>query len=132
MIDRMTRPGPPNLVASLPPRLDLLLLGVLVDGRVLCVHGGLSPEVPHLDRLQALRRAQEVPHAGALCDVLWSDPDDLDGGGWAVSPRGAGYLFGAAVVSDFCRINGLSLVARAHQLVQEAGAGAHQWPAELC
>jgi serine/threonine-protein phosphatase 6 catalytic subunit len=38
---------------------------------------------------------------------------------WAVSPRGAGWLFGARVTAEFNRINGLDLVCRAHQLVQE-------------
>lgn len=50
---------------------------------------------------------------------MWSDPDDVEGGAWSVSPRGAGWLFGAAVVSEFNHINSLSLIARAHQLVQE-------------
>jgi diadenosine tetraphosphatase ApaH/serine/threonine PP2A family protein phosphatase len=48
---------------------------------------------------------------------VWSDPDDIDG--WGVSPRGAGWLFGAKVTSEFNHVNGLNLIARAHQLVQE-------------
>ena len=32
-----------------------------------------------------------------MCDLLWSDPEDIDG--WGVSPRGAGYLFGSEVVT---------------------------------
>ena len=38
---------------------------------------------------------------------------------WQISPRGAGYLFGAKVTEEFERINGLELIARAHQLVME-------------
>ena len=52
-----------------------------------------------------------------MCDLLWSDPEEL--GGWAVSPRGAGYLFGDDVVAQFNQANKLNLVARAHQLVME-------------
>lgn len=37
----------------------------------------------------------EIPHEGPFCDILWSDPDDV--AQWAVSPRGAGYLFGPKV-----------------------------------
>jgi len=48
---------------------------------------------------------------------MWSDPDDIDA--WAISPRGAGWLFGAKVTCEFNQINGLELIARAHQLVQE-------------
>lgn len=50
---------------------------------------------------------------------MWSDPEDLEGGAWAVSPRGAGWLFGGKVTAEFNHFNGLSLIARAHQLVQE-------------
>ncbi len=42
---------------------------------------------------------------------------DIDG--WGLSPRGAGYLFGGDVVSQFNSINKLTLIARAHQLVME-------------
>jgi len=48
---------------------------------------------------------------------MWSDPDDIET--WSVSPRGAGWLFGARVTQEFNHINGLTLIARAHQLVQE-------------
>ena len=86
-------------------------------GAVLCVHGGLSPLVETIDRIRLLDRKQEVPHEGAMCDLLWSDPDEIDG--WGLSPRGAGFLFGADIVKRFNHINDLSLVARAHQLVME-------------
>ena len=64
---------------------------------------------------------------------MWSDPDEVDN--WAVSPRGAGWLFGSSVtqevslvglilalgsdMSQFNHVNSLRLIARAHQLVQE-------------
>jgi len=52
-----------------------------------------------------------------MCDLLWSDPDEIDG--WGLSPRGAGFLFGADIVKVFNHRNDLSLIARAHQLVME-------------
>ena len=39
---------------------------------------------------------------------------------WGISPRGAGYTFGQDVSEQFIHNNGMSLVARAHQLVMEA------------
>jgi serine/threonine-protein phosphatase 6 catalytic subunit len=66
---------------------------------------------------------------------MWSDPDEVNT--WAVSPRGAGWLFGGSVTREvhrhpsslmespnhiryqFNHVNSLSLIARAHQLVQE-------------
>ncbi|KAL8717386.1 MAG: hypothetical protein Q9225_005367, partial [Loekoesia sp. 1 TL-2023] len=86
-------------------------------GAVLCVHGGLSPLVETVDKIRLLDRKQEVPHEGAMCDLLWSDPDEIDG--WGLSPRGAGFLFGSDIVKRFNHMNDLSLIARAHQLVME-------------
>ncbi|KAF9007076.1 Metallo-dependent phosphatase-like protein [Cyathus striatus] len=96
---------------------DYLNLAAIIDGEVLCVHGGLSPDIRTLDQIRVLSRAQEIPHEGAFCDLMWSDPDDIDN--WAVSPRGAGWLFGGAVTQEFNHLNRLTLIARAHQLVQE-------------
>jgi serine/threonine-protein phosphatase 6 catalytic subunit len=62
------------------------------------VHGGLSPDVRTLDQIRIIARAQEVPHEGAFCDLMWSDPDDIET--WNVSPRGAGWLFGATVTKE--------------------------------
>jgi len=59
----------------------------------------------------------QVPHDGAMCDLMWSDPEDIDG--WGLSPRGAGYLFGGDVVQQFNATNAIELIARAHQLVME-------------
>ncbi|KAI5805223.1 Metallo-dependent phosphatase-like protein [Geopyxis carbonaria] len=87
------------------------------SGAVLCVHGGLSPVIGSVDAIRLLDRKQEVPHEGAMCDLLWSDPDEIDG--WGLSPRGAGFLFGADIVKTFNHTNNLSLIARAHQLVME-------------
>ena len=47
---------------------------------------------------------------------MWSDPGDIDS--WMMSSRGAGWIFGARVVNEFNHLNGLSLIARAHQLAQ--------------
>jgi len=46
----------------------------------------------------------EIPHEGPFCDLMWSDPEDIET--WAVSPRGAGWLFGRKVTSEFNQING--------------------------
>lgn len=85
---------------------------------VLCVHGGLSPDVRTLDQVRAIDRNQEIPHEGAFCDLVWSDPEDIQGA-WQMSPRGAGYLFGKRVTEEFLMVNSLRLITRAHQLVME-------------
>merc|ERR1711976_1112759 len=59
----------------------------------------------------------EIPYEGVFSDLMWSDPYDCEG--WLKSQRGAGWLYGSSPTNEFTQINGLSLVARAHQLVQE-------------
>jgi diadenosine tetraphosphatase ApaH/serine/threonine PP2A family protein phosphatase len=97
---------------------DTFALAAIIDSQVLCVHGGLSPDVRTLDQIRAIDRQQEIPHEGAFCDLVWSDPEDISAP-WQVSPRGAGFLFGARVTDEFSYVNRLSLIARAHQLVME-------------
>lgn len=96
---------------------DYLNLAALVDNRIFCVHGGLSPILRTIDQIQVIERLQEIPHHGAYCDLMWSDPEDIPG--WAVSPRGAGYLFGYMATKEFVHNNDIELVCRAHQLVME-------------
>ena len=93
---------------------DYLSLSALVDDRVFCVHGGLSPAISTLDQIRTIDRKQEVPHDGSMCDLLWSDPEDIDG--WGLSLRGAGYLFGGDVVAQFNQTNDIELICRAHQV----------------
>jgi diadenosine tetraphosphatase ApaH/serine/threonine PP2A family protein phosphatase len=97
---------------------DCFGLAALIDEQVLCVHGGLSPDVRTLDQVRAIDRNQEIPHEGAFCDLVWSDPEDI-AGAWQLSPRGAGYLFGKRVTDEFHQVNNLQFMARAHQLVME-------------
>jgi diadenosine tetraphosphatase ApaH/serine/threonine PP2A family protein phosphatase len=67
--------------------------------------------------MRVIERDQEIPHRGGFCDLMWSDPDEIDW--WAISPRGAGWLFGEKPTNQFMHNNQLSLICRAHQLVQE-------------
>jgi serine/threonine-protein phosphatase 4 catalytic subunit len=97
---------------------DYFTLGAIIEDKILCLHGGLSPNFDTLDEIRRIDRKREVPHEGPMADIMWSDPDESVQG-WGVSPRGAGYLFGEDIVKKFNHANGISLVARAHQLVME-------------
>jgi len=96
---------------------DLLPVGCVVNGRIFCVHGGLSPDISTLDHLSMIDRKQEIPHSGVFADLMWSDPEDIET--WGLSPRGAGWLFGHKVSDQFNQLNGIDLICRAHQLVQD-------------
>ena len=87
-------------------------------GDVFAVHGGLSPSAPTLDSLRALDRKQEVPTKAPCATCCGRTPRMVRPGG-GLSPRGAGYTFGADVATAFCATNAVATVARAHQLVME-------------
>jgi len=90
-----------------------------IEDRILCMHGGLSPELTSISQLTELRAlCGPVPREGLLCDLLWSDP--LPGSsGWLPNDRNISVTFGADVVHEFCRENDIDLIVRAHQVVED-------------
>jgi serine/threonine-protein phosphatase PPG1 len=50
-----------------------------------------------------------------MADLVWSDPDP-EKEEFAVSARGAGYMFGSLVVERFLHMNSMDHILRAHQL----------------
>lgn len=109
--------GNANVWKYLTDLFDYLPLTALIESQIFCLHGGLSPTLTTLDSIKQLDRYQEVPHEGPMCDLLWSDPDEITG--WGRSPRGAGFTFGKNISEEFNRSNNLTMIARAHQLVNE-------------
>ncbi|KAL7716633.1 Serine/threonine-protein phosphatase [Entamoeba marina] len=97
---------------------DYLGLAAIIDDRIFCIHGGISPFINNLDDIAKMERRQEIPHEGAMCDLVWSDPDPTTND-WKASPRGAGHVFGDANIKKFNHANNIDLICRAHQLVNE-------------
>lgn len=62
---------------------DNLSIGAVVEGKIFCIHGGLSPDIKTLDQIRLIDRRQEVPHEGAFADLMWSDPADMET--WALN-----------------------------------------------
>nr|GMC90182.1 serine/threonine-protein phosphatase PP1-like [Ipomoea batatas] len=97
---------------------NCLPVSAVIDDKILCMHGGLSPEMESLDQIRALERPVDVPDAGLLCDLLWSDPE-RETKGWGENDRGVSYTFGADKVEEFLRKHDLDLICRAHQVVED-------------
>ncbi|OEL32141.1 Serine/threonine-protein phosphatase PP1 [Dichanthelium oligosanthes] len=79
---------------------NCLPVAAVIDDKILCMHGGLSPDLDSLSRIREIQRPVDVPDQGLLCDLLWSDPD-RDSSGWGDNDRGVSFTFGAdKVVED--------------------------------
>ncbi|KAM0676534.1 Serine/threonine-protein phosphatase PP2A-4 catalytic subunit [Binucleata daphniae] len=96
---------------------DYFPVSCLIDDEIFCMHGGLSPSFSTIDEIREMDRKKEIPHSGAMCDLLWSDPDNKNG--WGNSPRGAGFTFGPDVTKKFNETNNIKMICRAHQLVMQ-------------
>ncbi|CAI2352068.1 unnamed protein product [Caenorhabditis sp. 36 PRJEB53466] len=90
----------------------------LISKKVLCMHGGLSPDLATLDTIRNIPRPCEPLDRGLLIDLLWADPTNK-GDGWFHSIRGISYMFGKAVVEQACKNLQIDLIIRAHQVVQD-------------
>lgn len=109
--------GNPNPWTYFTEIFDYLAIGAIIEGKIFCIHGGLSPSISSIDEIRVLNRRMEIPHDGPFCDLMWSDPDDIES--WIISCRGAGWIFGWKTVKEFNYLNNIDLICRAHQLVNE-------------
>lgn len=97
---------------------NCLPCAAVIDEKIFCMHGGLSPELTSLDQVKLIVRPTDVPDTGLLCDLLWSDPDkDVDG--WGSNDRGVSFTFGEDIVGQFLEKHDLDLICRAHQVVED-------------
>ncbi|GJD09271.1 Serine/threonine-protein phosphatase PP1-alpha catalytic subunit [Galdieria sulphuraria] len=97
---------------------NCLPIAAIIDEKIFCTHGGLSPELTSMDQIRRITRPTDVPDQGLLCDLLWSDPEK-DIKGWGENDRGVSFTFGEDVVERFLQRFDLDLVCRAHQVVED-------------
>jgi len=115
--DECKRRYTPRLWKRFTDCFNCLPVASIVAEKIFCMHGGLSPELRNFEQIRKLARPTGVPDTGLLCDLLWSDPEQIVG--WGESDRGVSYIFGPDVVDSFCKIFKVDLVCRAHQVVED-------------
>ena len=107
-----------KLWKSFTELFNYLPVAALIDDKILCMHGGLSPDLKSIQNIQDISRPTDIPDTGLLCDLLWSDPDK-EATDYDENDRGVSVIFGEKVVMDFNKKNDLDLIIRAHQVVDD-------------
>ena len=97
---------------------NYLPVAAIIDDKILCMHGGLSPELKNIQNISDIPRPTDIPDTGLLCDLLWSDPDK-DVAEYDENDRGVSVVFGEKIVTEFNKKNDLDLIIRAHQVVDD-------------
>jgi len=110
---------------------DALPIMCLINGRFIAIHGGISPQLKDLKEAANLDRFQETPKDGIICDLLWSDPCEVDDQAplmeWeSNSTRGCSYVFGGKAANSFLSKNNLISIIRAHE-AQLEGFKMYKW-----
>ena len=99
---------------------NILPITALVGEKILCMHGGLAYDLKNIDQLKTIKRPTEIPEAGLLCDLVWSDPDESLYFDFCTNKeRGISVCFSKKKVEEFTKENDLDLICRAHQVVEE-------------
>ena len=107
-----------RLWRSFTDLFNWLPVAAIIDEKILCMHGGLSPDLKNIQNIQEISRPTDIPDTGLLCDLLWSDPDK-DVLEYDENDRGVSVIFGEKIVQDFNKKNDLDLIIRAHQVVDD-------------
>jgi len=97
---------------------NCLPVAALIDEKIFCMHGGLSPELRNLEQIKNIMRPTDVPDTGLLCDLLWSDPE-RGVEEYGDNDRGVSFTFGENVVRKFNSKHDIDLICRAHQVVED-------------
>lgn len=95
--------------------LSTLPLAHLVMDKLFVVHGGLpmGAENVSIADLSQIQRFITVPQgASVMSQLLWSDPQTMDG--YSPSHRGEGVLFGPDITKAFLKHNSLTHLIRSH------------------
>jgi serine/threonine-protein phosphatase PP1 catalytic subunit len=115
--------GDINVWENFGKLFECLPIAAIVENKIFCIHGGISPSLTSLDDIRKLPRPLEIPEDGLLCDLVWSDPNP-EVETWEENERGTGFCFGLQQVDDFLNKFDLDLICRAHQAVM----GGYEFP----
>ena len=112
--DECKRKGAPYQPFMLP--FDSLPLAAIINDKVFCVHGGLSPSMTSLDDINNFQRPRELPKEGIINDLTWADPSTKVQY-FGPTIRNTSVSYGKEAAKSFMETFGFEMVLRAHEVV---------------
>lgn len=86
----------------------------VINGRIFCTHGGISPDVGTLEQIEELEKPMYINESLISNGLLWSDPRaDIDD--YQENDRGAGYYYSEKNLDEFLKKNKLEMLIRSHE-----------------
>lgn len=96
--------------------LHELSISILINGKIFCTHGGISPKLQNLRDINKIKKGTNIPDDGIFCDLTWSDPKKHKQD-WEQNDRGVSYTFNENALDNFMNKHKIKLICRAHQVV---------------
>jgi len=109
---------------------ELFPLGLVIDNKILCVHGGIGSSISKLSDINSIKRpvriVQDVntPEQQMVLDLLWSEYSDdvsevMVNEERDFSKKGFMLKYGKDRLNKFIQENNLMLIITSHQFIQE-------------
>ena len=84
------------------------------------MHGGISNKLSTIESLKKVKKPDNIPDDGLLCDLMWADPEAGQRQDYEFNrSRGVGVTFSEKAVEDVCNKLDIDLISRSHQVVSD-------------
>ena len=110
--------GGRNLYDKFNDTFQYMPLVALINERIFCVHGGISPNMSNIKQIYKIKRPLVSYEGEIVADLVWSDPC-YDMKSFNESNRGLGVQFGVEALKNFLQKMEKDKLIRAHQCVMQ-------------
>jgi len=107
-----------TIYSKLLSMFKMLTLSIIIDQRLLLVHGGLPTQDESIENYKkSIATAHENNvKSRVLEELLWNDPREIHNPlGWEASNRGFGRHFGEIVTRKWLKATGTKVIVRGHE-----------------